>query len=67
MFRGVQGPWTPRQFMGERGLDVRDELGLWIPQASEAGLELRARGVNLDGGIPLYGDETGSGGGANWP
>lgn len=55
--RGVQGPWTPRQFLEERGLEVRDELGLWIPQASEAGLELRARGVDFDGGIPLDGDE----------
>ena len=55
--RGVQGPWTPREFMDERGLEVRDELGLWIPQASEAGLELRARGVDFDGGIPLDGDE----------
>ena len=55
--RGVRGPWTPRQFLDERGLEVRDELGLWIPQASEAALELRARGVNLDGGVPLDGDE----------
>ena len=55
--RGVQGPWTPREFMDERGLEVRDELGLWIPQASEAGLELQARGVNFDGGVPLDGDE----------
>lgn len=55
--RGVQGPWTPRQFLEARGLAVRDELGLWIPQASEAGLELRARGVNFDGGVPLDGDE----------
>lgn len=55
--RGVQGPWAPRQFMDERGLEVRDELGLWIPQASEAGLELRAQGVDFDGGIPLDGDE----------
>lgn len=55
--RGVQGPWTPRQFLEARGLAVRDELGLWIPQASEAGLELRARGVDFDGGVPLDGDE----------
>ena len=52
----VAGPFTPRAFIEERGLYVRDELGLWIPQAAEVGLELRARGVDL-GSVPLNGDE----------
>ena len=55
--RGVTGPWTSRQFMDERGLEVRDDMGLWIPQASEVALELRARGLHFGGGIPLNGDE----------
>jgi len=52
----VLGPFTPRQFIEERGLYVRDEMGLWIPQASEVGLELRAQGIDL-GPVPLNGDE----------
>ena len=55
--RSVEGPWTPREFMEQRGLEVRDDMGLWIPQASEVALELRARGLDLDGGVPLAGDE----------
>ena len=55
--RSVEGPWTPREFMEQRGLEVRDEMGLWIPQATEVALELRARGLQFDGGMPLTGDE----------
>ena len=55
--RRVEGPWTPREFMEQRGLEVRDDMGLWIPQASEVALELRARGLDFDGGVPLAGDE----------
>ena len=55
--RSVEGPWTPREFMEQRGLEVRDNMGLWIPQATEVALELRARGLQLDGGMPLTGDE----------
>lgn len=55
--RGVEGPWTPREFMQQRGLEVRDDMGLWIPQASEVSLELRARGLDLHGVMPLSGDE----------
>lgn len=55
--RRVEGPWTPTRFMEERGLDVRDTMGLWIPQASEVALELRACGMRFDGGTPLSGDE----------
>ena len=54
--RHVAGPFTPRAFIEERGLYVRDEMGLWIPQAAEVGLELRARGIDL-GTVPLNGDE----------
>ncbi|GIU93125.1 MAG: ABC transporter ATP-binding protein [Acidimicrobiia bacterium] len=43
----VRGPFHPREFMAERGLHVRDDLGLWIPQATEAGLELARQGVEL--------------------
>jgi len=52
----VEGPMAPREFMDTRGLKVRDEMGLWIPQASEVGLELRERGIHL-AGPPLDGDE----------
>ena len=55
--RSVEGPWTPREFMERRGLEVRDDMGLWIPQATEVALELRARGLEFDGGMPLIGDE----------
>ena len=55
--RSVAGPWTPREFMDQRGLELRDDLGLWIPQASEIALELRGRGLDFDSGIPLDGDE----------
>lgn len=53
----VRGPYSPREFLDARGLAVRDEMGLWIPQASEVGLELRAAGIELEGGIPLNGDD----------
>ncbi len=43
----VRGPFHPREFMAERGLHVRDDLGLWIPQATEAGLELARQGVEI--------------------
>ncbi|MQA05962.1 MAG: ATP-binding cassette domain-containing protein [Streptosporangiales bacterium] len=43
----VHGPSDPREFLAEHGLDVRDRLGLWIPQAAEVALELRSRGVSL--------------------
>ena len=55
--RSVKGPWTPREFMEQRGLEVRDDMGLWIPQACEVALELRARGLNFASGMPLAGDE----------
>ncbi|HSG64179.1 MAG TPA: energy-coupling factor transporter ATPase [Gammaproteobacteria bacterium] len=51
------GPFSPRDFLSERGLAVRDEMGLWIPQAAEVALELRRGGIDLPGGIPLNGDE----------
>jgi energy-coupling factor transport system ATP-binding protein len=43
--------------LSERGLEVRDDMGLWIPQAAEVGLELRAHGIALPGGLPLNGIE----------
>jgi len=52
----VTGPLTPREFMRSNGLHVRDEMGLWIPQATEVGLELEQRAVALDR-VPLSGDE----------
>jgi energy-coupling factor transport system ATP-binding protein len=52
----VLGPFTPREFIEEHGLYVRDNMGLWIPQASEVALELLALGANL-GPVPLNGDE----------
>lgn len=52
----VIGPMAPREFMRSNGLHVRDEMGLWIPQATEVGLELEQREVSL-GRVPLSGDE----------
>ncbi|HSK97678.1 MAG TPA: ATP-binding cassette domain-containing protein, partial [Euzebyales bacterium] len=52
----VSGPLSPREFMRRNGLHVRDEMGLWIPQATEVGLELQQRGVALDQ-VPLSADE----------
>jgi energy-coupling factor transporter ATP-binding protein EcfA2 len=52
----VEGPFSPREFIDARGLHVRDQLGLWIPQASEVALELRARGVDT-GPVALTGPE----------
>src|ERR671918_60374 len=56
----VEGPFQPREFITARGLDVRDHMGLWIPQASEVGLELRGRGIGLEE-VPLTGSELISG------
>ena len=53
----VEGPYSPRRFMNERGLQVRDEMGLWIPQATEVALELRTRGFDLPAEVPLCADE----------
>ena len=53
----VIGPLTPREFIAERGLYVRDEMGLWIPQAVETGLELAARGIDIGPRVPLNGEE----------
>ena len=52
----VRGPSHPRKFLDEHGLEVRDNLGLWIPQAVEVALELRSAGVSVSR-IPLNGDE----------
>ncbi|MGH8867484.1 MAG: ABC transporter ATP-binding protein [Actinomycetes bacterium] len=43
----VHGPESPRDFMTKHGLDVRDQMGLWIPQAAEVALELRRDGLEL--------------------
>lgn len=52
----VHGPYDPRSFLDRHGLDVRDGLGLWIPQAVEVALELRNAGVPVPR-VPLNGDE----------
>ena len=52
----VHGPESPRGFLAKRGMQVRDEMGLWIPQASEVSLELARRGVSLPR-THLTGDE----------
>lgn len=52
----VIGPMSPREFITEQGLHVRDGMGLWIPQACEVGLELRERGIALPR-VPLNGKE----------
>jgi len=53
----VQGPYSPREFLATRGLAVRDEMGLWIPQAAEVALELKANGIDLACGVPLSAEE----------
>jgi energy-coupling factor transport system ATP-binding protein len=45
----VHGPYAPRDFMMEHGLEVRDRMGLWIPQAVEVGLGLELPSVPLTG------------------
>jgi energy-coupling factor transporter ATP-binding protein EcfA2 len=52
----VSGPWSPREFVRRHGLEVRDELGLWIPQACEVGLELRERRIDIKD-VPLTAGE----------
>ncbi|MDP3984088.1 MAG: energy-coupling factor transporter ATPase [Acidimicrobiia bacterium] len=52
----VHGPYEPRAFLDQHGLTVRDELGLWIPQAVEVGLELRNSMISIPR-LPLNGDE----------
>lgn len=52
----VHGPYAPRAFMADHGLRVRDEMGLWIPQAVEVGLDLARDGLTLPL-VPLNGDE----------
>ncbi|MFP3913608.1 MAG: ABC transporter ATP-binding protein, partial [Actinomycetota bacterium] len=52
----VEGPFSPRDFISRRGLHVRDDMGLWIPQAVEVGLELRRQGIDI-GEVPLNGAE----------
>jgi energy-coupling factor transport system ATP-binding protein len=49
----VHGPYSPREFLSQKGLSVRDDMGLWIPQAAEVGLELQRAGVTLAGDLPL--------------
>lgn len=41
-----QGP--PRQVLREHGVAIEQELGLWLPEATRAGLALEAQGVVLD-------------------
>jgi energy-coupling factor transporter ATP-binding protein EcfA2 len=53
----VIGPLAPRDFIEERGLFVRDDMGLWIPQAAEVGLDLRSQGIDLGPSVPLTGSE----------
>jgi energy-coupling factor transport system ATP-binding protein len=52
----VYGPEPPREFMARHGLEVRDEMGLWITQASEVGLQLERDGIRLSS-VPLTGPE----------
>jgi energy-coupling factor transport system ATP-binding protein len=54
--RKVHGPYAPREFVDRHGLEVRDRMGLWIPQCVEVGLALRDRGLALPR-TPLTGDE----------
>ncbi|HSL26322.1 MAG TPA: energy-coupling factor transporter ATPase [Acidimicrobiia bacterium] len=52
----VHGPSDPRGFLDQHGLEVRDMMGLWIPQAVEVGLELRLAGISMPR-VPLNGNE----------
>ena len=62
----VHGPHDPRTFLDRHGLDVRDDLGLWIPQAVEVGLELRRAGITIPQ-VPLNGNELVEGVAPNGP
>ena len=52
----VHGPDDPRTFLDRHGLEVRDRMGLWIPQAAEVAMELRVAGIELPI-MPLNGQE----------
>ncbi len=52
----VHGPDAPRVFLDQYGLEVRDRMGLWIPQAAEVAMELRLDGIELPV-MPLNGRE----------
>ena len=52
----VHGPDSPRDFLDRHGLEVRDRMGLWIPQAAEVAMELRLKGIELPV-VPLNGQE----------
>ena len=52
----VHGPYPPRDFLARHGLDVRDRMGLWIPQSVEVGLGLGEHGLDLPT-TPLTGRE----------
>lgn len=52
----VHGPDSPREFLDRHGLEVRDRMGLWIPQAAEVALQLRSAGIELPT-VPLNGEE----------
>lgn len=54
--KAVHGPDSPRQFLDRHGLEVRDRMGLWIPQAAEVAMELRLAGLELPR-VPLNGAE----------
>lgn len=54
--KNVSGPYQPREFLAQHGLDVRDRMGLWIPQATEIALKLAREGMEL-ASLPLTGPE----------
>jgi energy-coupling factor transport system ATP-binding protein len=43
---------TPAELVSDQRWKLRDEWGLWLPQATEAGLRLQDRGIDLDS-VPL--------------
>jgi len=53
----IQFSGTPRDVLRANGQTIRDELGLWIPQASEFALELEAAGRSIRP-FPLSGNEV---------
>ncbi len=48
----------PRQVLAEHGRHMIESLGVWLPETSEIGVELRAAGLGIDRPLPITVAET---------
>jgi energy-coupling factor transport system ATP-binding protein len=48
----------PRQVLAEHGRQMVEALGVWLPETSEIGVELRASGLALERPVPITVAET---------